>query len=129
VIKLLLVFLLILSPFNKVSEFEKDCIEQVNALRKQERTKPLSIDPKLSAQCQRYARKLARTGKFEHDPRLRNNVGENIAMSSDPSIDPIEIWKHSTGHRQNILSRDYETVGIAKASNNANETYYVMRLK
>ena len=100
----------------------------VNALRKMERTKPLVLDSKLSAQYERYARRLARTRKFEHDPRLKNNIGENIAMSTDETDDPIEIWKHSTGHRRNMLDRDYETVGVAKASNGS-ETYYVMRLK
>ena len=101
----------------------------VNALRKMERTKPLALDSKLSAQCKRYAKKLARTNRFVHDPKLKNNIGENIAMSSDPSVNPIEIWRNSTGHRRNMLDRDYETVGVAMASNNANETYYVMRLK
>lgn len=124
----LTITLLVFLPFNKTSKLEETWVQEVNALRKTERTQPLVLDKKMSAKCRKYAKKLARTGKFEHDSRLRNEYGENIALGSDPDANPIEIWKNSTGHRRNMLDRDYKYVGVAMASN-GNETYYVMRLK
>ncbi len=124
----LIVLLVILIPNGKTTENENIWIQEVNTLRKTERTQPLTIDPRLSAKCRKYAKKLARSRDFKHDSRLKKNIGENIAMSSNPSVNPIEIWKHSTGHRRNMLDRDYEIVGVAMATN-GEETYYVMRLK
>ncbi len=126
-LKLLIVFLVIFLPFNKTTEFEKTCIAEVNQLRKEVGTQPLKLDPKLTAKCKRYAKKLARTGRFEHDPRLKYNVGENIAMSTS-SKNPIMIWANSAGHYRNMVDRDFKKVGVAMATN-GKEWYYVMRLK
>ena len=127
-LKLLVLFLIIHSQSLKSTEFENAWLNEVNELRKLERTKPLVLDRRLSAKCEKYAKKLAKTKIFLHDPKLKNDSAENIAMSSDPSINPILIWKNSSGHRRNMLDRDFRFVGAAMATN-GEEWFYVMRLK
>lgn len=71
---------------------------------------------------------MARSGQFVHDPNLRYNLGENIAYSSDPSTNPIVVWKNSTGHYRNMINRDFKKVGLGIASD-GQDIYFVMRLK
>ena len=82
----------------------------------------------MSAKCKRHDTRLIKTERFEHDTRLKNNVGENIAISTNPDANPITIWKNSAGHKQNMLDRDYRDVGMAMATN-GEEWYYVIRFK
>ena len=73
------------------------------------------------------AEDILQQGRFVHDPKLKYDVGENIAMSS-PSENPITIWKNSAGHYRNMVDREFKSVGVAMATN-GKEWYYVMRLK
>ena len=48
----------------------------------------MTIEPKLAAECQKYAEFLDKNDKFEHsvrDHRMRG-AGENLAWHSDPKI-------------------------------------------
>lgn len=125
-LKLILVLILFFAPFHANNN---EWLREVNQLRDEVNTQPLKIDPLLTLQCSMYAKKLARTQHFVHDPNLGRKLGENIAMSTNETDDPIEIWRNSAGHYRNKVDRDFRKVGIAKASNSSGETYWVMRLR
>ena len=123
------VLLILFSPPVTISEYEEVCLEELNLLRQSVYAHPLEIDSKLTKKCKRYAKKLAHTGRFIHDPRLRYDIGENIAMSTGDPENPIEMWRVSKrGHREAMLDNRYKYVGIGTATN-GKEWYYVLRLK
>jgi len=58
-------------------------------------------------------------GRIEQTGYLANSsvwtVGENLAWGGGRVASPssiVQMWMHSPGHRQNILSRSYREVGI-----------------
>lgn len=42
-------------------------------------------------------------------------IGENLAVGYRRASDVIDGWMHSDGHRENVLGRDYDEIGIAIA--------------
>ena len=101
---LFVVFLTLFTHPNKISEFEKSSIQELNKLRAFHGIQPLIVDHKLSRQCEKYAKKLARSEKFIHDPKLRSDIAENIAMSTDSPSNPIQMWQTSVGHLRNMMN-------------------------
>ena len=100
-----------------------------NAARQQDAQPPLSINPRLMAAAEAYARVMARRDWFDHiDPdgatvEQRAEafgydgwvfLAENLAVDSgtrEPD-DVVASWLRSRGHRRNILSADLEEVGV-----------------
>ena len=119
-LKFLLILTIILSPFATKNNTKKDWLKEVNVLREMVNAQ--------SFKCEQYAKKMARTERFFHDPNLKSNQGENIAYSSDPSTNPIVVWKNSAGHYRNMVDSDFKKVGLGIASY-GQETYFVMRLR
>ncbi|MEU3756118.1 CAP domain-containing protein [Streptomyces olivoreticuli] len=104
-------------------------VAQILALVNQERAKvgarPLAPSPRLTSLAQSFSDDMARRGFFAHtDPDGRtpwdraarhgigNLGGENIARGQPDPRAVMEAWMHSTGHRANILNREYRTLGI-----------------
>ena len=42
----------------------------------------------------------------------RNGYGENVAFGQPTSYDVMNAWMNSRGHRQNILSSRYDSIGV-----------------
>jgi uncharacterized protein YkwD len=42
-------------------------------------------------------------------------IGENLAVGYPTASDVVYGWMHSEGHRENVLGRDYNEIGIAIA--------------
>ncbi|MEV6674663.1 CAP domain-containing protein [Streptomyces sp. NPDC051162] len=104
-------------------------VAQILALVNQERAKvgarPLAPSPRLASLAQSFSDDMARRGFFAHtDPDGRtpwdraagrgigNLGGENIARGQPDPRAVMEAWMNSTGHRANILNREYRTLGI-----------------
>ena len=49
-----------------------------------------------------------------------NNVGENIAWNQGSEEEVINAWLWSPGHRANILSKDYDSIGCGVAYDDNN---------
>ena len=49
--------------------------------------------------------------------------GENIAFNQKNADDVMNSWMNSTGHRENILSGDYTTIGVGCFKNNGRITW------
>lgn len=109
-------------------------IALVNKARASEGLPALSSHPILERTAQAYAEDMATRGFFSHDdpeggtPRERileggykkpscdcswvYGTGENLAKGQDTAEKVMADWLASPGHRKNILSADYEDIGI-----------------
>jgi len=109
---------------------------QLNVERSRNGLRPLRLNRRLSAAARAHSRAMARRHFFSHNSlngatfvdRIRNtgylrgarswSVGENIAYGSMRLSTPRSIgraWMNSPGHRANILSRSFRSIGIGIA--------------
>jgi uncharacterized protein YkwD len=104
----------------------------VNKERQQRGLRPLERNKKLQKAAQRHNERMDGTGCFSHQcpgeaslqVRLddyisgglsRWGIGENVAWGSGRSGTPeaiVKAWMNSSGHRANILSRDWHEIGV-----------------
>jgi uncharacterized protein YkwD len=86
---------------------------QVITLVNQERTKrglkPLTPSPKLMAVSEDWSQTQANRRRMYHS---RNGYGENVAVGQPNSYAVMNDWMHSRGHRKNILSQQYDSIGV-----------------
>jgi uncharacterized protein YkwD len=107
-------------------EASRDAITQrINALRKAQSAAPLKPDARLDAVAQAYADRMVREHFFAHvspsgdDLKARLSAsgyayvhaGENLGLASGPLGAHFAI-EHSPGHRLNLLTPDYTSVGV-----------------
>ncbi len=119
------------------SAASKSIVETTNAFRKAEGVPALGVDRALERAAQRFARFMARTGRYGHGadghtPAERATaqgyayciVEENLAMvyRSEGYESPealaagmIDGWKESPGHRRNMLEPAVTQTGVAVA--------------
>jgi uncharacterized protein YkwD len=109
----------------------------LNAERARRHLRPLRLNSELSAAARGHSRAMVDKGFFSHTSpdgttfvdRIRRsgyldgarawNIGENIAYGSGRLSTPRAIagaWMRSPGHRANILSSSYRSIGIGIAS-------------
>lgn len=107
---------------------EDEMLRLVNAERVQRGLKPLVMDSRIRAVARRHSVDMFRRGYFSHDNldglspyermargRVRFVVaGENLALAPTVSIAHRGLMQ-SPGHRANILSPQFERVGIGAA--------------
>lgn len=114
----------------EIREFRGDenaIIELVNDSRHEFGLPPLARNEKLSRSALAKAQDMERKQYFEHispeglqpwffaekqDYRYKN-FGENLAEGFFSSESIHESWMKSSGHRNNILSEDFEEIGVA----------------
>lgn len=116
--------------------------ECANRNRNANGLQPLRADRVLNEAARLQARNMARLGFFSHtdpqgrgpeervrifDPEERfSYVGENIAAGYGSAHQACVGWKHSAGHRANILGRDYTYIGGGYAVGGPYRRYYVL---
>jgi uncharacterized protein YkwD len=102
----------------------------VNAQRAKAGVKPLTLCAPLSVASSKYARVMARTGRFDHtgpdgrQPWDRGEAegyhyrayGENIAAGQPTVRAVMTAWVHSPGHYANIVSSNFTDLGVGHAS-------------
>ena len=109
----------------------------LNGERARRHLRPLRLNRKLSAAARGHSRAMVEQRFFSHTSldgtsfvdRIRRtgylegaggwSVGENIAYGSGRLSTPRAIttaWMNSSGHRANILSRSYASIGIGIAA-------------
>jgi uncharacterized protein YkwD len=50
-------------------------------------------------------------------------IGENLAVGYPTASGVVDGWMHSTGHRENVLGRDFDEIGIAIADGSPRRPY------
>jgi uncharacterized protein YkwD len=116
-------------PAPPVAELEIH-LAAVNAERRRAGRAPLILSPDLNHVAQAHACDMAQRGYFSHtspDGRSmadRTNraglpqlcaMGENIARGQRDVPSVMAGWMRSSGHRRNILDRDFTLVGFGRA--------------
>jgi uncharacterized protein YkwD len=120
-----------------VDEFRAEALKQINAFRQEEGRAPVKLDDNLNALSLEWARQLATDGKLHHRTKADmyqivatrgwRALNENLFMSSaNTSVtDTIEAWKHSSGHRRNLLQENIGKIGLGIATGDAGGFYAV----
>ena len=100
-------------------------VELVNAERAKEGLAPLTIDEKIADAAAIRAREIPRN--FSHTRpdgtsfstalkeagAVYRRAGENIAWGQKTPAEVVKAWMNSTGHRANIMSKNYSRIGVA----------------
>jgi uncharacterized protein YkwD len=117
----------------RVAPLETQVLAKINAIRAGHGLRPLRLSTSLSAAATQHSGQMARLGFFSHDSAGGGSmgtrvghyyssrghrswaVGENLLWSS-PTIDAdraLDLWMHSSGHRANLLSRQWREIGLS----------------
>jgi len=107
-------------------------LSRMNAVRASYGLQPLRRNAELATAARRHSLEMARAGYFAHTSadggslagRVRGSytvvgrrwaVGENLLWSSPTvgSLQAVELWLASPGHRANVLGREWKDVGCA----------------
>ncbi len=118
---------------------EKQSFYLHNKIRKEHNLKPFCLNPKLEAAARAHSKDMVQRNYFSHitaagtpvHPKLKAGMdpfqrisafgyryswaGENIAYGEDSLGEPTNImdtWMASTGHRTNILSKEFTQIGV-----------------
>ncbi|MFF3063660.1 CAP domain-containing protein [Oerskovia sp. NPDC057915] len=103
----------------------------VNGARTSAGLAPLAHDPGLAGVAQAWAERMAANGSMSHNPSAGAQIpggwsswGENVAWSSDPSPSGLHAsLMGSSGHRANILSSAFTSIGVGYATDAAGGAY------
>jgi len=107
-----------------LSAEEKKMLDLHNKTRAQRGLPRLCVHPDLQRAARAYSKEMIAKDRFAHGnvgERLRkvgyrwSTYGENIAGGSGPYRTPenrFEAWMNSSGHRANILNKNFREIGI-----------------
>ena len=104
--------------------FAAEVLSLVNAERAKAKLPPLTLSPTVTRAAQRRAQEIVRS--FSHTRpngssfssalseagAAYRGAGENIAFGQSTPREVMRAWMTSPGHRANILSRNFTTIGI-----------------
>jgi uncharacterized protein YkwD len=124
-------------------------IDRTNAFRKEEGRKKVEPNPRLTQAAKYFAGYMAKNDRYGHHADGRRPadrakkfgydyciVLENIAYEYDSQgfeTDELgkaffEAWKHSPGHRRNMLDGDVTDTGVAVARSEKTGYYYAVQM-
>jgi uncharacterized protein YkwD len=89
----------------------------------------LRDDPRIDTVARRHSQRLARDETVYHNPNLASEIppyeyaGENVGMS-DTCQSVHDAFLGSPGHKENMLDRDYQYVGVGVTERD--DTVYVV---
>lgn len=111
-----------------VDQEEQSALEQINALRANNRAPALSLSSSLGQAAAHKSVTMAASGSFAHDDpgrsfpqrvrdcgyRVTPNVAENIAVGVDTGRAVVQMWRDSPSHHRIMLDPSMKAVGIAR---------------
>ena len=124
------------TPSN-VSSIESEVVRLVNAERSKQGLSPLKMSAELSKVARTKSQDMADKNYFSHTSPTYgspfdmmkqfgikyNTAGENIAKGYDSAQSVVTGWMNSPGHRANILSPNFGTIGVGYVEKNGT-TYW-----
>ena len=127
------------SGFGAVSSYASEVADIVNQERTSQGLSPLSYDSQLAELAQKKAEDMAENGYFSHQSPTYGSAfdmmneagisyrsaGENIARGQRTPEAVMDSWMNSSGHRANILSSSYSSVGVGYAEDENGTAYWV----
>jgi len=143
-------------PFRSPDEKKPDLavvtryiVDKTNDFREEEGVPRVAVNAKLTETARYFADTMARTGRYGHtadgsrpaDRAAKHGyeycvIAENIAyaFNSDGYTTEelgktfVEGWKHSPGHRRNMLDPDVTETGVAVARSDKTGYYYAVQM-
>lgn len=117
----------------------QDVLKLVNQEREKNGLQPLTLSNELTKIANTKAQDMATKHYFSHtSPTLGtpfemlqnygvkySHAGENIASGQKSAAQVMNDWMNSSGHRANILSKDYTQLGVGYATGGEYGTYWV----
>lgn len=92
---------------------------------------PLKLDQNLQKYAGDHANWMATHNNLKHSDinnilkmRIFTFAGENIAWNQQDADEVTDAWMHSTGHRDNILNRNFNNVGFGLSYNSRQQPYW-----
>ena len=118
--------------------FELQLFDLTNAARVKHGFSVLSWDDKIKETARKHSLDMAENNYFSHTnlngespfDRMKEDdifftvAGENLAYGQFSSIFAHEGLMNSMGHRENILRKEYDTLGVGVAFNSQKQPYY-----
>jgi len=134
-------------PADDVDAMKQDIVDRTNVLRREQGISALTVNAKLMQAAQVRAEEMAASGIYSHTrPDGRKNttvtdcpyVGENIHRIADwalqdKSVSEVAVWSWnlSSGHRSNLLEKNYAETGVGLArgvNDNGDACWYCVQL-
>ena len=134
-------------PDDDVDALKQDIVDRTNALRREQGISALKVNQQLMQAAQVRAEEMAASGIYSHTrPDGRKNatvtdcpyVGENIHRIADwalqgKSVSAVAVWSWnlSSGHRSNLLEKNYAETGVGLArgvNDNGEACWYCVQL-
>lgn len=125
------------SSNSTLGKMELDVAQRVNQERAKIGLPSLKIVSYTTAAAQKHAIDQALTQTMSHvlygkevGQRLHDisyqwqAVGENVAQGQRSAEEVMRAWMNSSGHRANILSRDYTAVGVGVEQGKDGQLYF-----
>ena len=133
--------IIIIKPEKEIYINNIDIIESTNKRRIQEGLTPFLVEKKLNKSAQLKVQDMIDRQYFEHQSptgegvsdlgnRVSYNyvvIGENLAVGNFINAeDIVEAWMNSPGHRENILNKNYQDIGVfaKQAMYNGTEVWF-----
>jgi uncharacterized YkwD family protein len=109
-----------------LSAYEQKVVELTNQERAKNGLPALQVDLTLSKMAHEKSRDMSANGYFSHTSPTYGSpfdmmkkygisyryAGENIAMGQRTPEEVVKAWMNSEGHRKNILSPNFNTIGV-----------------
>ena len=109
-----------------LSAYEQQVVDLTNQERAKNGLPALKVDVTLSKMAHEKSRDMSANGYFSHtSPKYGSPfdmmkkygisyryAGENIAMGQRTPEEVVKAWMNSEGHRKNILSPNYNYIGV-----------------
>jgi len=124
--------------FSTVKAIEKEVVRLTNLERQKAGLSPLKHNWELSRVARYKSEDMSNRGYFSHTSptygspftMMKNfgirysTAGENIAMGQRTAQAVVTGWMNSSGHRANILSRNFTEIGVGYAKNASGRIYW-----
>ena len=128
---------------NQSSSYGSEVTDLVNQQRSAQGLSPLSYDSELTKLAQLKAEDMAENNYFSHQSPTYGSAfdmmqsagvsyrsaGENIARGQKTPAAVMDSWMNSQGHRENILSLSYTSIGVGYAVDDSGRACWVQIFK
>jgi uncharacterized protein YkwD len=116
-------------PLPQSTIFTSALLEAHNKERKKEGLPPLIKDDALCVFAQAHAQDMADRQRLEHQSLKSlmdtwQSAGENIACGQEDVPEVMDAWMHSSGHKRNILNKEFTHVGFGETTTKTGVPYW-----
>jgi len=123
---------------DQTKSLENEVIRLVNVERQKYGLAPLKANWELSRVARFKSQDMAEKNYFSHTSPTYGSpfkmitdfgltytaAGENIAMGQKTPAEVMKGWMNSSGHRANILNKNYTEIGVGLAVNKNGQNYW-----